>query len=255
MLKIIKKIKNTLFYTMLLLYSLLVVFVIYAVVFLILSSQAFSKSMKITTGDMNFETSSPALQLLNSQRSFLNVRLKLVDEDSVSLTVNLADSTVTIEQKGVILHSARISAIHISRILQSIDPDLLSKRLSSPMQVTNCFSTIPKIKYVLKTVPNDTMVPLMPIMPDTSDNSVVCYRFTMDSGIQIDIKQKGASGSELCKKFNRDLRINESKKIMHELLALRVPQFNPVIFIELPAGDAKSIYKALPVHPKLVVRI
>ena len=252
-----KKIRKSGFYMLISLYILLVIFIIYASVFLVLSSFRFSKKIEATTfenGNLVANLSTDLMPLF-AEHNFLNARMMLVNEDSVSMTIDLRDSLVTLEIKGVILHMAKINTIHTSRILHDIDPAMMSSYLSSPLQVKNCTSTIPKFKYFIKVAPNDTIAPIEPPAIDTTSGNFICFRYILDAGLQIDIRQSNQKDIKGARNFNRTLRINESKRIIKQLASLNVPDFYPVIYIELSSQDAKSIYKALPMHPKMVIRV
>jgi hypothetical protein len=181
--------------------------------------------------------------------------VRLVDSDSVSLTVDLADSIITIEQKGVVLHTASINAFNISHVFKRIDRNDLSMALAVPLTIKESVSTIARKRYNVKIAPSDTSNSAPMVTPDTLAGDAVCFRFGLDRGIQLEVRQSEDTDNKTIKEYNSALNRNEYRRILSDLFAFRVPEYHPVIQIELGEKDARAIYKALPVHAKIALRI
>jgi hypothetical protein len=242
---------------MLVLYIILVLAVIYVVAFSVLSSVRYARNytQDLDGKESDSVPSSDEMNELIAQRAFLESRLRLIDIDSVSLSVNLADSSISIEQNGVVLHSAAISFIQASRVFKRIDRDELTRFLAAPLTVHESFSTIPKYRYTVKVAPSDTAAPAPMVTPDTASRETVCFLLTLDRGIQLDIRQEEEPDRKIFRHYKRQVKTKESNRIFNDLIAFRVPDHHPVIRIEIPEKDARTIYKALPVHAKIAIRI
>jgi hypothetical protein len=169
--------------------------------------------------------------------------------------VNLADSSVTLEQKGVILHTARISRMEVSRVFTRVHASDLAEAFSFPLAIRDTWSTIPRKKYSLKVAPSDTNAQAPLAMPDTSTREQVYFRLSLDRGIQLDVRQMEYSQQDDQKRLSNRINRQESGRIIKDLLAFRIPEYHPVIMLELPEKDARAIYKALPVNAKVALRI
>lgn len=248
--------RKALLKSVLVLYSLMILGLLYGVAFSVASALRYSHSYRILpAGEGQEIIRSSAENDLGAQRAFLEARTGLVEADSVSLTVNLADSMITIEQKGVILHSASISGIKVSRVFSRIKQEDLSEFLNGPLTINESFSTIARKRYNMKVAPSDTSTYVPMVTPDTASRETVCYRFGLDRGIQLEFRQTEIPQDNLLKKFRRSINRSESQRILKDLLAFRVPDYHPVILIELSEKDARSIYKALPEHARVALRI
>ena len=243
--------------TVVILYGLMLLAVVYGVTFLLLSSLHYTNNLKgaaLNEGDTLVYGSS-GVSGLRAQRAFLEARTMLVNADSVSLAVNLSDSTITLEQKGVVLHSAPIHGLKVSRVFGRVHQSDLAMVLSSPMNINDSWSTIPRKRYSLKQAPSDTSAAVPMVMPDTSSREEVSFRLSLDRGIQLDFRQMEYSDHKDGKRLANLINRQESVRIMKDLLAFRVPEYHPVIRLELSEKDARTIYKALPVHAQVALRI
>jgi len=234
-------------------FVLLLSFALYAVLFSFIASKRYTKSIKIAADTIELSTSETPKELrdLEKQIAFLQAKLQLAGEDSVSLVINLADSLVTLEQKGVILHTAKISFFNSSKIFDHIDQDVLRKIFTTPLKVHQSFSTIPKIKYQIKVAPSDTSQINPLAMPDSIYSDTVCFCFYLDYGICLVVTQ--LDDQSLCKNFLEKIKRERSKHILSDLIRLNIPEFRPVIHIKLQQTDVRSIYRSLPVNARIAI--
>lgn len=248
-------IRRAILKSILLLYLMMVVVLIYGVTFSIMSSvryaRSFAGSQMVNNEDLIAHDT--RLDGLTARHALLEAQSRLVDADSVSLVVDLADSLITIEYKGVVLHTAKIDRMNLSRVFKRIDKADLSYALSSPLTIHETASTIERVRYKVKVAPADSSLTLPAVLPDTSMNEVVFYRFGLDRGIQLDIRQTTNGDRDMSKKFKQQIHRRESLRIINDLLAFRVPEYHPVIQVDVSQEDARSIYKALPVHAKIAL--
>jgi len=244
--------------------SLIAVFLVY---FVVMSALAPSKKLselealyqpqEPESGDFDgrLYTDSAYLALIR-EKAFLQSRISMAQTDSISLTLNLADSTANLEISGVLVHSAKLNAIRISRILTTGDEYVISTMLSVPLNIVADHSTIQKEPLMVKLAPKDTSEYIPDITPDTTDFESVSYILDTDRGIRIFVSQyektKWADRSAI---FFFDLRdrIRTASAVLREILRLEVPDYHPFIKIEMPKSEAKILYRAMPANGQVTV--
>jgi hypothetical protein len=239
--------------SLILVYALLVLIFCYILLFGVISSVQYQQSFGEPHDTLSVK--SPGLSEMKKQTSFLNARYSLVKDDSISLIVNLHDSTIILELKGVPLHEAKITTISSSKIFKRIDPDVLSRVLSAPLQMKEQYATIPKIKFNIMVSPVGSTSVEQTVSPENNEEETICYLFELENGILLDVRQAGVHSGKQYDGYNRKVSRLNTLRIARDLMAFRVPEFKPVIRIEVPEKDAKTIYKALPLHAKVALTL
>ena len=84
---------------------------------------------------------------------------------------------------------------------------------------------------------------------------MVCFSFELDRGIVIEVQQSEQKSGQTYKKYKSKLKERYINNITSDLLALRIPQYKPVIQVEIPKKDAKTVFKALPYHAKVALKM
>ncbi len=249
--------------TFIVLISIVLVFAIYYSVMSMLSPVRKLDELKNefavnTSGKNGIEqkilNDSAYLKLLK-EKAFLQSRLVMAGTDSIYLSINLADSTVNIEISGVVVHSAKISNIKISKILSGSDYSILSM-LSTPFTISGSIGTIKKEPVMLKMAPKDTSEYKPDIMPDTSITEPVNYILDVNHGIKIYVYQEeNAKSVDRMAQFKFDIkdRLNDVWNSLKSIAVLKVPEYHPFIRIKLPRTDAKIIYRAIPKNGQIAV--
>ncbi|MBN2174045.1 MAG: hypothetical protein JW731_07935 [Bacteroidales bacterium] len=201
------------------------------------------------------QVSSNALDSLKFEEAFLKSRLTLSSLDSISLVINLKDSLATLEIKGVVIYSVKIEKINQSLIFNKMDPRLRLLEFTDPMQVSGVFSTIPKEQYMVKNAPADTsdLQSALPVI-DTVITDAVCYIFYFENGLQFEIRQLEAPSGKVLRQYDRHNKRKEIFKIAGDLLRFKIPDYRPQISIEIRGVNARTIFRALPVKPAVVLK-
>jgi hypothetical protein len=195
---------------------------------------------------------------LFKEKAFLQAKIAMAETDSVSLSLNLEDSTAVLEINGVNVHSVKIEEFSASKLLLSGDPVAIASMLSVPLNIVGDYSTIRKEPLMIKMAPKDTSEFKPDIIPDTSDFEPVDYILDTDLGIRIYIYQKEtAKASDRRRLFFFDLndRLRTFFRSLKAVLVLKVPEYNPYIKIRLPKADAKIIYRAIPRDGQIAIYI
>lgn len=244
--------------------SFLLLFLVYFSIMSALAPARKSDEIKTSFGlqqdpenklDERLYTDSAYISLLK-ERAFLQSRISMAGTDSVYMTLNVADSTASLEISGVTVHSAKMNSIRVSRILRSGNHYAISSMLATPMTIERDFATIRKEPLMIKMAPRDTSEFKPDIIPDTSDYEPVNYIFKMDNGIRIFIYQNTDKvNSDKTRLFFFDLndRLRNTWSSLKSVARFRVPEYHPFIRIRLPKTDAKIIYRAVPRNGQIAV--
>lgn len=192
------------------------------------------------------------------EKAFLQSRILMAGSDSISMTLNLADSLAHLEIAGVVVKTSNISGIRMSKILNSGNESIITSLLSSPLNITDSRATIKKEPLMIKIAPKDTSEYKPDIMPDTSAYEAVSYILETDKGIRIYVTQE----EKAKKRYGRQLawfdlryRLVNTWDALKSVVQLKVPQYKPWIRIKLPRTDAKVIYRAIPAKGQITLYI
>jgi hypothetical protein len=196
---------------------------------------------------------------LNETEEFLQSKLNLVDDDSVYLIIDLIKKTANLEMKGILLHQCPVTEYHISNAIRCQPAEQLLNWLASPFALKHDVSTIPKVSFIVKIAPKDTieanMVEEFLTPPKRGDVYIV---MDFERNLRLIIKQREQPGQEILKHISK-LRW-ENKKIeifdsLNALIYFHRATAIPTIEIILSKADATMLYRALPYKTKLLLRL
>jgi hypothetical protein len=193
---------------------------------------------------------------LLKEKAYLQSRIAMAETDSIYLTVNLVDSTANIEISGVVVHTADINRMHISKILMAENETTVLTLLSTPFNISNAYSTISREPLMTKIAPKDTSEYVPDIMPDTSIVESVNYILEMTNGTRLYVYQeenKKFSDMKNLILFDIKDRLRDTWNSLKSVASLKIPEYHPSIRIRLPRADAKRIYRALPKNGQIAV--
>jgi hypothetical protein len=244
--------------------SLLCGFMLFYAVMALLSP---SKEVELINNEFGFKVSEnvklderlftdSAFLSMTRQKSYYEARVLMAETDSISLALNLSDSTATLEINGVAVHKAKVSEIRVSKVFNKADEYAVSKMLAIPFTIGNDYATIMKEPLMLKMAPKDTSEYKPNILPDTTNSESVNYRFEMVNGIRLYIYQNvGNSEGGALNLFIFDLndRLRDIRDNLKSMFSLKVPEYHPAIRIRMQKSDAKIIYRALPKYGQVAV--
>lgn len=190
--------------------------------------------------------------------SYLRSALALSRTDSITLLIDLSDSLAILSLKGVFLFQSKLSEIKFNKGLQKLPVYLRDSLYSGPAQVKTELASIEKFPVVVKKAPKDTTeanaAESAPVLPVQND---VFIMFAFDNNLVIEFNQQERefAGSKRAyrkykKEYNRFFR-------SHNAIALKdkeAPTYLYRLQVSLPREDARSIYRALPIKPYILVR-
>lgn len=194
--------------------------------------------------------------ILEKEAAFLKARTKMSNSDSVCLAINLSDSTVILELQGVMLLKSRIEYMQTSKIFKRIKKNAYLEYLSYPFKIVTDYSTFPKEAFIIKQAPKDTTETAPPAAkPDTLNKEAFCFNLYLDRNFRVDIRQVDTLKNEQYMEYNKYLRKEKISHLIKSLLKFKVPEYEPWIRIDIPANEAKSIFKALPYHAQVAIKL
>jgi hypothetical protein len=191
---------------------------------------------------------------LLKEKAFLQSKVVMAESDSIYLTLNLEDSTANIEICGVIVHTAKMKSVKISKILLNGNETL--SMMSTPFIISNAIATIKKVPIMIKMAPKDTSEYKPDIMPDTSIAEPVNYILEMKDGIRIYVYQEESiKFADRLNQFEFDLndRIKDTWSALKSISVFKVPEYHPFIKIKLLRMDAKIIYRSIPKNSQIAI--
>ncbi len=199
-----------------------------------------------------------AYSRLYKEKSWLETRSQIAMTDSISLSVNLSDSTWQIELKGVVLDKAKIIDYKADRFFYQLGLGAYHHLLGKQAQADTVYSTIPKVPIVVKKAPKDTTEVDESIHIDTVDVEVVHWILKLDNSIVLKIEgvNPAASGGWWNgHKFWIQQLLTETKQNLARTLYFKSPEYLPEIRLEVSEADAKAFYRALPLNPLICIRL
>jgi hypothetical protein len=249
------------FYTVI---PICIAFVLYYVIMAILSpakkiasinNEFGFKGQENTTVDKRIFSDSAFIKV-NRDKAYYQSRIIMAETDSISLALNLADSTALLEIKGVTVHKAKIDKAKVSKVFNKADDYAVSAMLSTPFAISHDFATIKKEPLMIKMAPKDTSEYKPDILPDTTDFKPVNFMMEMENGIRLYVYQKvGENEGGRFNHFVFDIkdRFRNTWGIIRSIFVLKVPEYHPYIRIRVPKADAKIIYRAVPRHGQIAL--
>ena len=190
--------------------------------------------------------------------AFLNTTLKLSRGDSIAFFIDLKDSLAILSYKGVSLFQTKISRIVINSGLKKLPIFFRDSLYSGPMEVKEEMSSIEKFPVVVKKAPKDTIEANMASAapaPPTQNDVFIAFWFDNNLIIQMNQQEEELVGTKKeYKRYKRDLAGWIRAKNRKALLNKEERGYIYHLTIEVPRDDARSIYRALPLNPAVVVR-
>jgi len=197
-----------------------------------------------------------AFVVLNRQKAFYQARIAMASSDSVALSVNLPDSTASLEINGVTVYTTKILSSRMSKVFRKADEYAVTMLFSKPFTIIKDYSSIPKEPVIFKVAPKDTTEYKPDAPPDTSKIEYVNFILETREGIRLYVYQS-TQGDFLASfhQFLFDLydRIRTSASIVKCMFKFKKPEYKPWIKIRVPIKDARLIYRALPRNGQFAV--
>jgi len=193
------------------------------------------------------------------RKSYLGAAIQMASEDSAGLCIHLPDSTISLCIRGVVVHEARATRFHTGVFFNRLHPGVVTSLFEKPSHTESFFSTIPREPILRVKAPRDTIeAAKMAIMQDTSDTHAVFFLLSTDRGYDVLIGQsekdfKGARRARgvLLLKY----RCKRAWLNLMDIAGMKIPEYRPLIRVEIPRKDARVIFRALPQKAPVVTAL
>jgi len=196
---------------------------------------------------------------LRKREILLHSRLELASEDSMYLVLDLINNTANLEMKGVMLHESRILKSSVSNSIKMYHTEALLNWMAEPFMLKYAAATIPKIEYVEKIAPKDTIeANKIAVEPAAAKLGDVYIVMDFDRNLRLVISQSekpDEDGKKIINAMRRKYQEVEVRRSIQSLVKFNRQPAMPQISIVIPKSDATIFYKALPVRPKMIIRM
>jgi len=196
---------------------------------------------------------------LKKEEKFLQAKLSLVDDDSTYFVLDLSKKTAVLELKGVSLHESKILKYDVSSNIKNQPADALLNWLSKPFFLREDSASIPKISFIVKIAPKDSIeankYEALPTPPKRGDVYAV---MDFERGLRLIIRQAekpDPEGQSKITRLQKNYTRDEITKSINALIHFNREMAIPTIDIVLSKDDATIFYRSLPFKPKLVVKL
>jgi hypothetical protein len=203
---------------------------------------------------------SPEFTDLIIARDFWKNRLKMAKKDSICLAVDLPESLISIDIKGVSVRACKIQGYEISPVLRyAKEKGVLNSWFADSFFLQDYWATLPKAPIKVKEAPADTneakeMVDANP--PIEKQDVRFILQFNRNLIIQVDQTEAFVFTGWFEKHFrNLQFRLEKGFEFIYTLVKLKWPEPELRIKIKLSQADAKAIFRAIPQHTEAVIRL
>lgn len=185
-------------------------------------------------------------------------RLALAGKDSIYLRLQLADSSLHLEIKGVSAYSTKMMDLELGAPFESITPQLKAEWAAEPFVMQHRNATIEVFPVVYKDAPKDTAeANALPSEPMTPEKTAVFFDLKFDRGLRLLVEQVEEPEPGDRRIVNAYLRREQRAQSGSFLRAARrVKPFLPEMTVKfrLPAEEARALYRALPEQTHLLLQ-
>lgn len=201
----------------------------------------------------------PDMHLLVKEKYYREALLKLSGNDSIQLVVNLNDSSIELNIRGVVIHQTRIDFFSRDKLLEQIPPIQEAYLFSRPLPVIYHYSTIVKEPIVVRHAPSESAEAVPDAWePDTliQHPAFVAFwtehnlRIILEQDIQTSLKEHWTRSG-----FYTHLFLRKTILSLRHLICFEKQTYQPAITIRLPVNDLRAIYRALPEQPYVVLKL
>ncbi len=200
------------------------------------------------------------LQHLEIERNVLMNQIQMAKSDSIGLYIDLVDSIVALQIKGVNVRECKIQRFEISPAIKHLKAKgTLINWLETPFTLEQEYATLPKAPIKIVTAPKDTIeANERKTEPPVIEKSDVQIKLLFSRSLVVEIKQLEAP-SAVGHLRNFYHTVQTKVALLREMLAayLKLQPYQVALRIELDLSqaDSKAIYRALPQHAALALRL
>jgi len=194
-----------------------------------------------------------------NEKAFQYNRLSLAEKDSIYMVLDLPDSLLILEIKGVTVKKAKILDMEISNRFALIPHENLLPWISEPFTLARNLSTIPKSPIIIKQAPKDTIEAAKTSSgPRLPDSTGVFYTFYFDRNLLVEVGQANPPEEDVMERVKAYRSIKRKELTRSVILMLKKPQQTDqpmLIKLVVSEVDARAIYRAVPTKTHLILKL
>jgi hypothetical protein len=197
---------------------------------------------------------------LENEIAFQRSDINLANSDSNYLIIDLIDSMMYLELKGIRLQESKIVDFSVSNFIAKLDPQILNNYISKPFNVERTVSTIEKMVLKTKIAPKNEEEAIAQLQADTIKEKLdfVRYTYYLDRDLEIEIVQDSINSEDYIKE-NKDIllkrKIETLKEIVNSAIEFKSIKYTPSIKIVLQQKDARTIFRSMPYNGMIALRL
>ncbi len=182
--------------------------------------------------------------------NFLQNRLDLARQDSIYMVLNLQDSLLDIEIKGLPVQRCKLHQIDASNRIKVAQFEALQQWLSKPFTLKREFATIPKVPFLVVEAPKDTNeAAKLPKKPMEPEKTAVFFTLAFDRNLVLQVEQTEAVPPEeapLVLAYQQKIDSVYGRKMIDRILQPMPDELPVFIRLKMNEGDARAIYRSIP---------
>jgi hypothetical protein len=192
-------------------------------------------------------------------KTYLTAKLTLAANDSLGLTINLKDSLIQLETKGVVMRQVHFEEAEISKFFRSFKPSLYARTFSRPFKISGFGGTVVKDPITVVKAPKDSIEAAKnkPAI-DTTKIEFVEWHMMLNKSLIVSFVQSDREFDKMNKiawQYRYDRYKEALTRNIQDMIHFRIPVFYPQITIFIPKNEAKSFYRALSKKGEVVIRL
>ncbi|MDZ7316155.1 MAG: hypothetical protein ONA69_00045 [candidate division KSB1 bacterium] len=256
--------------TTLFLFLVTIPFALLAVYLIVLPMQNFSHSLAPTKEEKaEYDSLTAAsegayadqidkLRGLRLENASLQALLQAARTDSVYFVLNLKDSVLSINIKGVPVRKSKLNRHYRSAALEIVkDSPQAEGWLSKPLIARKSWSSFVKHPYKIKNAPRDTLEAMAMKMDIMKPEPIDAYcAILFDRNVLLRMRQVEPPSREGWRKrlsYEASYRLDRLKEIIDAAARREIPQHYLIIDLALPRNDIVAMYRAVPHRCQMVL--
>lgn len=203
---------------------------------------------------------SPTLIGLMKEKAWVESRIKMANDDSISLSIDLANHLLQLELKGVVVMSSKIRDYSTSGFFKKMDGNVYFNMFGSPLTIQKFESSIEKNAFKVVQAPKSVEEAEASKSIKDSLHHEVFWTVKLDQNIELNIQgidtaSASQSKYKLGKGFEFRRNLKNITKSFEQIIRFKKPVYIPEILISIPENEAKAILNALPRKALVTIRI
>ncbi|MDP2722856.1 MAG: hypothetical protein Q8O72_08870 [Bacteroidales bacterium] len=191
---------------------------------------------------------SPTQNTLLKDKYWIENQIAVSRDDSMSLGINMDDSTIQLQFKGLALIKSRIAHSYPEKFLSVLDAENYSIFFGNPLIIKQSMANIAKRPFRKVKVNADGITQAVDSV--THNKSPFSWSFVTNNNIRIVINGFGSDSLDTEPSYRQDVFYFRLAEKTRHLFG----PYTPTLFIWMNDKEAEAIYRALPKNARVIVR-